>query len=274
MRSCRQGLLPKGMVYDVFRAAVPSKHDLKEKAAKKLVRAALDVNAGAVVCVCVCVCMSVRVRVLVACVLAQSGTIRFGKDSAATAAKVSPVVAYSCVARLVSCHVRTCAPSRNGQFTPNGHHLICGGVDGLVEIYDHESCKVDMSLDFQAKVSLLCAAWGQVSRWLTVVVRMPPSRVGIVVPQEDFIMCDDAVLSLACSPDSEFLATGCRNGAISVWSLTTGKKMIDFPRAHADAVAAVSFSKEGSQILSASADTLARYEPTHTRDRREGVGLL
>ena len=33
-----QGLLPKGMVYDVFRAAVPSKHDLKEKAAKKLVR--------------------------------------------------------------------------------------------------------------------------------------------------------------------------------------------------------------------------------------------
>ena len=26
------------MVYDVFRAAVPSKHDLKEKPAKKLVR--------------------------------------------------------------------------------------------------------------------------------------------------------------------------------------------------------------------------------------------
>ncbi len=43
-----QGLLPRGMVYDVFRAAVPSKRDLKEKPAKKLVRAAV---AGLTDCV-------------------------------------------------------------------------------------------------------------------------------------------------------------------------------------------------------------------------------
>jgi hypothetical protein len=34
--------------------------------------------------------------------------------------------------------------------------------------------------------------------------------------QEDYIMCEDAVLSLACSADSEMLATGCRDGSISV----------------------------------------------------------
>ncbi len=71
-------------------------------------------------------------------------------------------------------------------------------------------------------------------------------------------MCDDAVLSLACSPDSDFLATGCRNGSITVWSLTTGKRVVDFPKAHSDGVASLCFSKDGSQILSGSSDSLAR----------------
>ena len=38
------------------------------------------------------------------------------------------------------------------QFTPNGRHLICGSLDGLVEVYDYESGKVDTSLEFQEKV--------------------------------------------------------------------------------------------------------------------------
>jgi hypothetical protein len=30
------------------------------------------------------------------------------------------------------------------------------------------------------------------------------------------MMCEDAVLSLACSPDSDFIAAGCRDGSIKV----------------------------------------------------------
>ncbi len=71
-------------------------------------------------------------------------------------------------------------------------------------------------------------------------------------------MCDDAVLSVGLSPDSEFLATGCRSGALSVWNLSTGKRAMDFPRAHVEGITSVTFSKEGAQLLTSSFDTLAR----------------
>ncbi len=69
------------MVYDVFRAAVPSKHDLKEKPAKKLV-CGLFTKHSVVPVTCPLSPVLPRVPDL------QAGTIRFGKDSAATAAKV------------------------------------------------------------------------------------------------------------------------------------------------------------------------------------------
>jgi hypothetical protein len=78
----QQGLLPRGMVYDVFRAAVPSKHDLKEKPAKKLVRGLFPKHS------IVPVTSPQMSPVLPRVPDLQAGTIRFGKDSAATAAKV------------------------------------------------------------------------------------------------------------------------------------------------------------------------------------------
>ena len=87
-------------------------------------------------------------------------------------------------------------------------------------------------------------------------------------------MCDDAVLALACSPDSELLATGCRNGSLTVWSLGTGKRVVEFPRAHTGAIASVAFSKEGAQVLSAAADTLARCVPAAAKGRVLCHGLL
>ena len=41
------------------------------------------------------------------------------------------------------------------QFTADGQHLVCGSVDGLVEVYDFETGLVDKRIDFQAKV------WGK-----------------------------------------------------------------------------------------------------------------
>ena len=33
------------------------------------------------------------------------------------------------------------------------------------------------------------------------------------------MMCEDSVLSIACSPDSDFIAAGCRDGNIKAQSL-------------------------------------------------------
>jgi hypothetical protein len=60
-------------------------------------------------------------------------------------------LAGCCVARMWPFACLRC-PARLRQFTPNGRHLVCGSLDGLVEVYDYESGKVDETLEFQEKV--------------------------------------------------------------------------------------------------------------------------
>ena len=52
----------------------------------------------------------------------------------------------------VACLLTTCAVVMRVQFTADGQHLVCGSVDGLVEVYDFETGLVDKRIDFQAKV--------------------------------------------------------------------------------------------------------------------------
>ena len=75
------------------------------------------------------------------------------------------------------------------QFSPNGSYLATGTSDGFVEIWDHDTCKHKSELEYQSK--------------------------------EDFMMNDDAVLSLAFSLDSELLASGSMDGTVMVWRVST-----------------------------------------------------
>lgn len=72
------------------------------------------------------------------------------------------------------------------------------------------------------------------------------------------MMCEESVLSLACSEDSELIATGCKDGNIKVWSIRSGKPVVEFVKAHAEGVTSLVFSKDSAQLLSGSFDTLAR----------------
>ena len=112
-------------------------------------------------------------------------------------------------------------------FTPDGQHLITGTVDGFVEVWNYDTCKVNTDLPYQAK--------------------------------DKFMMHDDAVQCMAVSTDSELLATGARNGKIKVWRLASGKCVRKFPRAHEEGVGSVEFNLDSTQLLSGSSDMTARY---------------
>lgn len=112
-------------------------------------------------------------------------------------------------------------------FSNDGQSLITGSIDGFVEVWDPDSCKIRMDLEYQAR-------------------------------DEFMTHSGEAVLCSAMSKDGEFLATGSQTGAIKVWNLQSGACVRRFDQAHPQGVTSVSFSKDGSQLLSTSFDATAR----------------
>lgn len=111
-------------------------------------------------------------------------------------------------------------------FTPDGRYLLSGSVDGFVEVWDYELCKLDKSLPYQA--------------------------------EQKMMMHDAAVLAIAISSDSEFLAAATKTGNIKVWKISVGKCARKFLSAHTGAIVSIQFSKDDTQLLTGSHDCTAR----------------
>lgn len=100
-------------------------------------------------------------------------------------------------------------------------NLITGTADGFIEIWNHETAKLDTNFPYQNT--------------------------------DDVMIMDSAVISLAVHEN--FLASGSVKGVISVWNLNTGKIFANFKAAHHQGVSALLFYNEGQQVLSSSFDT-------------------
>mmetsp|Transcript_43658 Transcript_43658/g.103171 ORF Transcript_43658/g.103171 Transcript_43658/m.103171 type:complete len:512 (-) Transcript_43658:857-2392(-) len=111
-------------------------------------------------------------------------------------------------------------------FSPDGQYLVSGSIDGFVEVWDHETGKLRKDLKYQAN--------------------------------EDLMMHEEAVLSLAWSKDSELLATADQGGKIKVWKVRTGQCARRFDKAHSQGITCLCFSRDSTQICSASYDATMR----------------
>ncbi|PWA62802.1 hypothetical protein CTI12_AA361980 [Artemisia annua] len=79
--------------------------------------------------------------------------------------------------------------------------------------------------------------------------------------EESFMMHDDVVLCIEFSRDSEILVSGSQDGKIKVWRIRNGQCLRRLENAHSQGVTSVSFTRDGSQILSTSFDRTARSCP-------------
>ena len=111
-------------------------------------------------------------------------------------------------------------------FSPDGLSLMTGSIDGFIELWDCDTCKLRKDLEYQAK--------------------------------DELMMHEEAVLCSAFSRDGEFLATGAQSGQLKVWKVSTGLCVKRFNPAHPQGLTSVCFSRDSTQLLTASFDQSAR----------------
>ena len=66
-----------------------------------------------------------------------------------------------------------------------------------------------------------------------------------------------AVISVAISPDSNYVATGSRDKSAKLWELSTGREVRSF-LGHEFSVTTLTFSKDGKILLTGSSDGTVR----------------
>jgi WD40 repeat-containing protein SMU1 len=112
-------------------------------------------------------------------------------------------------------------------FSPDNLSLATGSVDGFIEIWDYDTCRLRKDLDYQAKEELMMHE-------------------------------DEPIICSAFNREGELLATGGRDGKVKVWKVSTGVCLRKFTKAHSQGVTCLTFSRDSSHLLTGSFDTLAR----------------
>lgn len=112
-------------------------------------------------------------------------------------------------------------------FSPDNISLATGSVDGFIEVWDPDTCRLRKDLEYQAKDELM-------------------------MHEEEPILCS------AFNREGELLATGSRDGKVKVWKVSSGVCLRKFSKAHSQGITCLTFSRDSTQILTGSFDTLAR----------------
>jgi WD40 repeat protein len=155
-------------------------------------------------------------------------------------------------------------------FRPDGKELAVGGyheitfwdpADGRLLRRVGDVARQTHGLAWSPDGTLLAAATGTpgaVGEVRLVSVENPAkTATPTTAPPQTLDRTGDVVLSVAFSPDGRRLAAGGADGAVRVYDVATGKRLLLIEQ-HADWVTAVAFSPDGRSIASASRDKSAR----------------
>ncbi len=145
-------------------------------------------------------------------------------------------------------------------FSPDGKYVIWGGAHffrqgspnftqvGILRLFDVDTGAVVRDFDLRAPITT-----GEVVATATPLpipapdAAAPPPNPGAVGPVQT---TNDAVTTVAISPDGLFLAAGIEDGRILLWDMLVGNKLAELP-GHSDAVTDLQFSTVRNSISGA-----------------------
>jgi WD40 repeat protein len=141
-------------------------------------------------------------------------------------------------------------------FTPDGKQLISVGAENAVKVWDLASFKVIRSFKVRRLGYLALTPDGK-----TLIVcglnEVVASLYDLATGQEVAVLKDNptAWRKMALSPDGKFLATGDKEGTVTVWELATRKQLYSFLTERAFITEALAFSPDSKRLFVSGSST-------------------
>ncbi len=144
-------------------------------------------------------------------------------------------------------------------FTPDGERLISGGEDHTVRVWDVQSGREARCMPGHKNTVCCVVVTPDGTRALSSSTDQSVRVWDLATGREVWCFDRQTCRALALSHDGRLAVTGSvYDGMIRLWELATGREVMRL-KGHTDWVECLTFSSDGSRILSGSRDSTIRY---------------
>ena len=112
-------------------------------------------------------------------------------------------------------------------WSPDGHHILTGSVDGTVRIWDATTGDNTLTLTRAHKERITAVAWSPGGRHILTGSRDRTARIWDATTGDNTLTLThtDPVTAVAWSPDGHHILTRSEDGTARIWDATTGEQV-------------------------------------------------